>query len=494
MIDDINKANTPRLAPENQFPIPAITESVQVQPTPSGVGGGGFFTINLASAADMITPWGKNTKRRDEQLREFLPTEPYLAGAHANVCFRNSVFDWEIQGKSEKIIQAVTDMLMTAIAGDMIGWVPFAQKFSNDLYGQDNGAFIEPIRDPSLDAASKFKGSMAPVIGIAHLDSGACIRTGNIETPVLYTDLNGGQHKLQWYEVIPFSDFPSPIQKMNGVGICAESRILRIAQIMRSIAIFKDENVSGRNVKNIEIIGGVSTTQINDAVKRTIEQADNRGQMRFIEHVILASLDPEKPVSHVQVPLASLPEGFDFDAEMQWFIAGLALGYATDYQEFAPLNGGNIGSGSQSNMLNRKTSGKGPRAWMDMLSNAFKYYGVLPDGYKMVFNDKNQQDEMEKQEVRTAAAEEAAIIVNSKIFPPEVMAKSLVARGIYSQADIDNTPEKWWELAMAGASNESNGQPVGARGGNTVAEDAARTDSGKPKPKAGDRLRKLFGA
>lgn len=494
MIDDITKANTPRLSPENQFPIPAINESVQTQPPiNSGAGAGTFLTIQLASSADMITPWGLNTKRRDQQLREFLPTEPFLAGAHANVCFRNSVFDWEIQGASEKVCQSVTDMLMTAIAGDMIGWVPFAQKFSNDLYGQDNGAFIEPIRDPGVDAASKFKGSMAPVIGIAHIDAGACLRTGNIETPILYTDMEGKQHKLRWYEIIPFSDFPSPIQRMNGVGICAESRILRLAQIMRSIAIFKDEEVSGRNVKKIEIVGGVSNSQIDDAVKRTVERADNRGQMRYIEHVILASLDPEKPVSNVTVELASLPDGFNFDTEMQWFIAGLALGYATDYQEFAPLNGGNIGSGSQSNMLNRKTSGKGPRAWMDMLSNAFMYYGVLPRGYKMIFNDKNQQDEMEKQEVRTAAAEEAAIIVNSKIFPPEVMAKSLVERGIYSQTDIDNTPAEWWSLAMKTAENEAKDQPVGARGGNTIGEDAQRTDSGKSKPRVGDRLRKLFG-
>lgn len=495
MMDDLTKANTPRLSPENQFPTPAIAESVQVQPpVTSAAGAGSFLTINLASGADMITPWGINTKRRDEELRKFVPTEPYLAGAHANVCFRNSVFDWEIQGQSQKVINSVTDMLQTAIAGDMIGWVPFVQKLSQDLYSQDNGAMVEPIRDPGMDANSKFKGAMAPVIGIAHLDSGACTRTGNIETPILYTDLNGKQHKLQWYEVIPFTEFPSAIQRMNGVGVCAVSRVLRLAQIMRSISIFKDEEVSGRNVKKIEIIGGVSTSQIDDAVKRTVEKADNRGQMRYIEHVILASLDPEKPVSNVTVDLASLPDGFNFDQEMQWFIAGLALGFGVDYQEFAPLNGGNIGSGSQSNMLNRKTSGKGPRAWMDMISFALQNYGVLPRGYKLVFNDKNQQDEMEKQEVRTAAAEEAAIIVNSKIFPPEVMAKSLVARGIYSQDELNNTPEGWWELAMKSAENEAKGQPVGSRGGNTIGEDAKRTDSSKPRPRVGDRLRKLIGA
>lgn len=485
--------NVPQLSPQNQFPEEAIQESVQVQPKPNmGVLVSGL-TINIAGAADYITSWGTNVKRRDQQLREFWPTESYLAGALASVSFRNATSDWRIEGESDKVCQAVTDMLMRAVAGDMIGWVPFVQKFSQDLYAQDNGAFIELIRDPGMDAASKFKGSMAPVIGVAHIDSGACQRTGNAEYPVLYSDLNGNLHKLHWYEVIPFSDFPSPIQRMNGVGVCAVSRALRLSQIIRSIAIFKDEEVSGRNVKRIQIVGGVSNSAIDDAVKRTVERADNRGNMRYIEHVILASIDPEKPVSNVSVDLASLPEGFDYDVEMQWFIAGLALDFGVDYQEFAPLTGGGLGSAAQSNMLNRKSSGKGPRVFMDSFVNAFTNYGVVPRGYKQVYDDKNREEEMEAQEVRTVAAEEAAIIVNSKIFSPEAMAQSLIRRGIYQQEDFDHSGPEWYKASVDAAKNEASPkQPVGSRGGNTLAEDAGRTDGGKPKPKVGDRLRKLW--
>lgn len=486
-------ANTPRLAPENVFPQAAIQESIQDQPKPGNIAST-TLVFNLASVADLVHPWGINVPARDKQLREYWPTESYIAGAVANTCMRDAAFDWEIQGPSEKINQAVTEMLQTAIAGEMIGWVPFVQRFSQDLRTQDNGAFIELIRDPGMDANSKFRGAMAPVIGIANLDAGVCVRTGNAEFPVLYTDINGAQHKLRWYEVIPFSDFPSPSQKMNGVGICSLSRALRLSQIIRSIAIFKDEEVSGRNVKKINIVGGVSNTAIDDALLRTVEQADNKGNSRFIQHAVLASLDPEKPVSLVTVELASLPEGFDYDTEMQWFISGLALDFGVDYQEFAPLTGGSLGSSSQSSTLNKKSYGKGPRNWMDMTSSSFKNYGVLPRGCKMVYLDKNQEEEAEKQEVRTRAAEEAAILTNAKIFPPEVIAKMLVDRGIYPQSAIDNTPEEWWKLAMEAAKNEANPQQgVGSRGGNTTAEDAGRTNGNKPRPRVGDRLRKLFG-
>lgn len=492
-IEPIEKANQPQLAPQNQFPEPAIAGSVQVQPKPlEGAWNSGLFTLGIASAADQILAWGKDVKRRDQQLREFWPTESYLAGAIVNVSFRDATSDWEIKHSSKAVVDSVTNMLKSAIAGDMFGWNPFIQRFSQDLRTQDNGAFIELIRDPSMDTASKFHGSMAPVVGIANLDSGQCQRTGNIEYPVIYTDRSGERHKMAWYEVIPFSEFPSSIEKMNGVGICAVSRVLRIAQIIRSVLLFKDEEVSGTNVKKINIVGGVGRTQIDDAVKRTLENNMNKGNARYVEHAVLASLDPEKAVSVATVDLAGLPEGFDFAQEMEWYISGLALGFGVDYQEFAPLPGGGIGGASQSNMLHRKSSGKGPRNWMDSIVNAFTYYGVIPRGAEMIFNDKNEQEEMEKQEIRTKASEEAAIIVNSKIFPPEVVAKSLIKRGIYAQEDFDNTPPEWWQNSLDIAANEAKGQLVGSKGGNTIAEDAGRQNTGKPNNTSGGQLRKLF--
>jgi len=120
----------------------------------------------------------------------------------------------------------------------------------------------------------------------------------------------------------------------------------------------------------------------------------------------------------------------------------------------------------------------------------FTNYGVLPRGTKMIFNDKNEQEELERQQIRTGAAEEAAIIANAKIFPPEVIAMSLIRRGIYDQKDFDNTPPEWWKKVMETNSGENKNQPVGDRGGNTVGEDARRVDNEKTNVRGSDRLRK----
>jgi hypothetical protein len=219
--------------------------------------GGGQFTLGMAEVADSFTKWGTNVERRDKELREFWKTEPTLAGALFAVCARNSAYQWVLDGPP-KTVDAVEYLLNNAITSGAPGWMTFINAISQDLYSTDNGFFIEIIR----------KGPKSPVLGIAHLDSNACIRTGNPDKPVIYRDRKGRLHKLPWYNVIATADLPSPIQSMNGVGVCAVTRVLRSAQIMRDIAQYKHEKVSGQFYRAIHFVGGVSKAEIEDVQTR----------------------------------------------------------------------------------------------------------------------------------------------------------------------------------------------------------------------------------
>lgn len=473
------------LTPESQFPKPALDQSVQVFPPPSNITGSIIMTLDFASSADTIPPWGRVVSR-DKRLRQFWPTEDLLASTMAEMALKNSSYQFEIRHPSEKVAQAITDMLTSAIAGDSFGWIPFIQKWSQDLYGQDNGGFIELIRDESVDSGSQFKAERAPVLGVAHLDAARCQRTGNPEYPVLYIDRNSEQHKLAWYQVIPMSDFPSAMETMNGVGYCAVTRVLRRAQIMRSIAVFMDEKISGRRFKSIHLVSGVSRTELDDAKKRGREEADNEGNMRYIDPVILASLDPEKPVSTVSIDLASLPDGFDYDQNMRWYVTTLALGFNTDYQTIAPLASGNIGSSSQSTVLHKKSSGKSP---VRKLFEAFANYGVLVRGSKIILQDQNEEEELERQLIRTKAMEEYALTLRNGILPPHSAREDLVRRNIYPRETVAGIPEDYGNDII----NGPNKQAIGQTGGNTIAENNARQPTGAQNQTVGDRLRKMLG-
>lgn len=482
-------ANTPQLQPDSQFPSQAVQQSVQDLPKGGEVNNQPLvLTFNIASVADSITKWGVNPVKRDRELRDFWPTESTLAGAITNVCLRNAAFKFVIKHSSTKVEQAVTDMMIASIGpGGQIGWVPKEAAVSQDVYTTDNGAFEELIRDPGMDATSKFKGPLAPVIGIAHLDSGRCVRTGDPEIPVLYMDRNEKIHKLNWYEVIPYSEMPSPIMAMNGIQVCAVSRILRMAQIMRAVNTLTDEMLTGRNHKKIHVVGGVGRQDIEDVKKRGQMDADGKGYQVFIEHAILASLDPEKPVSSVTINLAEFPEGFDYDVFMKWYISTLALAFAVDYQEFAPLPGGNLGSSEQSKILSQKSNAKGPATYQTTKINAYKIYGVLPRGATMEYEDQNQAEELEKQIIRTKAMEEYALAARNFTLTPEAIRADLVRRGIYTKETIAGIPDKY------GLDQIAPKQKLGQVGGNTIAENNSRTPTGaQDGGNVGQRLQKAL--
>ena len=121
----------------------AVRRSVQVQPEPNEGDRGvsiDALVLGMATVADSMEPWGRNPVRRDQQLREFWPTEPILASAVYSLSIRNAAFSWTLEGP-ERTVEAIQDMLAMADLG--AGWQSFSSKLSVDVMTQDNGGFIE---------------------------------------------------------------------------------------------------------------------------------------------------------------------------------------------------------------------------------------------------------------------------------------------------------------------------------------------------------------
>ncbi|KKK98502.1 hypothetical protein LCGC14_2642090, partial [marine sediment metagenome] len=211
-------------APASPPPKSTLARSVEKPPDNlfAGPGGGNTFTIWMASVADTFTPWGTNYVERDKELRDFWHTETFLSGAVYTSAITNAQLQWKLEGP-EQTSAAVLELLNGANMGK--GWAHFAKKLSLDLYTQDNGAFVEVIRQRNSPES--------PVVGIQVLDSARCQRTGDLNIPVIYTDRVGTRHKMPWYSVIPFEEFPSSVETMYDLQYCAVTRALRAAQILR---------------------------------------------------------------------------------------------------------------------------------------------------------------------------------------------------------------------------------------------------------------------
>lgn len=371
------------------LPDNVLKKTVQNIPNYETMPGAGTLILQLATVADDIQPWGRVPQLRDRQLREFWPTEPFLAGALRTVAMSYSTFSWKVDGPP-RTAQTIQDMLHAANLGK--GWLNWSFKTIIDLKTQDNGAFTEIIRTADSDTA--------PVIGINHLDSARCRRTGDLEVPVIYTDRLGYEHRMKWYQVMTWEDLPSPVETMNGMQYSSVTCALRAAQILRDISVYKREKIGGRGPASVHMVSGVSQSRIDDQFKIDNEKADNQGLARFMMPVVLASLDPNATVSHVEIAMKSLPDGFDEDVVMRWYIAELAMAFGADYQDFAPLPGNGLGQGQQSKVLANKARGRGPATWIKLVEHKFNFHGVMPGTCQFSFDEKDPADELQVEEVR----------------------------------------------------------------------------------------------
>jgi hypothetical protein len=201
---------------------------------------------------------------------------------------------------------------------------------------------------------------------------------------------------------------------------CAVSRMLRAAQILRDISIYKKEKISGRFTRAVHLIGGIQTRVIEDAFAKQQAAADASGLMRYIQPVILGSLDPTATVSVATLQLANLPDGFDEETNMRWYINQLALAFGSDYQDFAPLPAGNLGTSQQSVTLDRKGRGKGTRLFMTMVEHIFNHHGILPSTVKFEYTEHDISEEASMAQLRAQRSTTRATRIASGELTPQV--------------------------------------------------------------------------
>jgi hypothetical protein len=417
--------------------------------------------FRIAAQYDIIPSWWSPS--RDGFFRGYWYQENFLASAVYAIANRNAAFGWELTGLDADVKNS-QQLLQFSEFGE--GWQSLIIKTSIDLLTQDNGAFMEVIRPAKVRIDGKsfpavkqyyennnaewfaFDGNRrlsvkgydvydSPLdlpIGIAHLDSGSCQRTGNTDIPVIYTDRDGKKHALKWWQVIMLNEMPSPIEKMNGVGYSALSRVFRASHIMQSIGLYNDEKVSGRFNRAVYLTN-VDPDVINDAIAMAENDMDNKGLLRYSSPIVAATLDPSANVSLETINLAEIPDGFDYNNLQNWYIANLALALGVDYGFLAPLPGKGLGSAAQSETMERQSRGKSSRLFMDMMSNALNFKGILPESVQFDFVEVDSEEEAKIEKSKIDRANRLKIYGEMGWITPTVAQQML--------SDVGDIPETY---------------------------------------------------
>lgn len=364
------------------------------------------IVFRFATIADSMPQYP--SQARDIALDAFWRTEPLLAGAIYSMCAKVAALDYTLKGP-RRAATRFKNVLMSADLGS--GWISFVFKIVQDLLTQDNGAFMELLRP-------RGSNQNTPVQGVAQLDSQRCIRTGDVRFPVIYrSDKTGQEHELKWYQVVPLADMPSPREINKGIGYCAVSRVLRAAQIIRDIGTYKRQKLSGKRVPGLLVVQGIRRGAVVAQLQEAMMEQENMGKTLYTSPVVIASQDPALPVDAKLVELAGLPDGYDEDKTFKWYITTMALDFGTDYTEFAPLPGGNLGSATQSTEMAARSRGKGPGVVLQQFEYTMNW-NVLPPNVEFQFSSTDPLAERERVELRTMRAKERAARVQSQELTP----------------------------------------------------------------------------
>jgi hypothetical protein len=473
--------------------------------------------MQVAIAADEAPSWW--TEERDNYLRLFWRGEPFLASAIYSLCSRNAGFRWEIESADPVAKAMSTNLLNTAEFGE--GWQELVLKVSEDIYTQDNGGFIEVVRpararvngkdyraiaqkhksgDIDWYAISNRAGAVKQVepeavsdspldlpIGLAHLDASKCTRTGDPDIPVVYMDRYGKEHDLRPWQVVTLNDMPTPIEEMHNVGFCMVSRVFRSAQTVRDWIIYREEKISGRFARAVHLTN-VDSEVISDAIAQAHARADAQGLYRYSQPIITNTLDPNARPWNVTIPLAELPEGWNEDEMMRWYIALVALAAGEHYSFMAPMPGRRLGSAREVEVQERQARGKSSRLFMEQIVAKFNNAGIFPPTCKLVFKEKDPEEQAANEEAALRRADTRSLRIASGEITPQVARQIALDQGDLREEYLRMMGEA--DVTPADAGPQLSEEPAGVPAPLDIPEQVTfgeKQEAGEPPEPWGDK-------
>jgi hypothetical protein len=256
---------------------------------------------------------------------------------------------------------------------------------------------------------------------------------------VVYLDTDGKRYKLHFTRVMYTAQMASPMAEMNGVGVCAVSRCVNVAQTLLDILIFKQEKLGSRPLREILITrGGLDPNDLRVAFSIAQNEMDSLGLTRFSKIVIGGSATvPEAGVD--QLELSGLPDGFEEQTSITLGMATIALAFGVDARELFPAMSAGA-TRADALLQHLKQRGKGPGQILQSTEQLFNYK-FLPPHLKFTFDFQDDAQDRQVAEIREVRANRRVQDMGSGSMNMRIMRETM-----YQDGDIDQSQLARMEL------------------------------------------------
>jgi len=333
-------------------------------------------------------PYATRSMKRDAWLASFWRAEPHLAGVMNSAMLIQQNRGWTITGGRNTVNRAVRVAHSWEVFPTQRGWRPGMGTAALGFYSTDMGAIEEQEREVEN----------GPLKRLIHTDPTRCELTSSFEFPLIYRPSGHGAQKWQQGDFLRVADMTSIQEEYNGLGFCAESRILELAKIMFAIYQHDQEQLLARAPRGILLLENIEEDQWNDALAAREAKLDACELNYYGAVLTLAGGQGDQPKATL-VALSQLPENFDQLTFTNLLMYGYALCFGFDAAEFWPVSFSSLGRGSVDQVQHMKATTKGGLAFSLAFQEQFQR--ALPITVEFMFDQRDDEGEL-------LAAEKAA--------------------------------------------------------------------------------------
>lgn len=410
--------------------------------------------VRLAISSWLSQPSYTNLPRywtwyRDVVLGGTLEMEPMWAGAVARTATKFAAHGYIISDSAKSGRKIAASQQLLTRADGTAGWVAFAEKLIQDVILADNGCHIRVYRAGEESQRVRLKETLtvtrqgypgqeiaeivvsrAPsggrILGLYHLDSLRCTRTGNLAYPIRYQAMDGTMQLLRYDQVLSYADMPSPRAEMFGVGHCAAGRAYPTIAKLAAMERLVFESLTGGGANKIALIRGLLEPTLKAIIQGAQAEAAAKNMIYYLG-TILGAIPGDADLQVVEIRLKELLSQFDPKIERDNGYLIYANNIGVPVQDIQPLSGQGLGTGTQTELLHDAGQGMGAIAafvkwWEQTCSDK-----LLPATTTLEFRDEHDlREQKARAEVgKLRADERAARIASGEISP--AMARQMAA-------------------------------------------------------------------
>lgn len=219
------------------------------------------------------------------------------------------------------------------------------ETFAEDYFGTDNGGFLEIVAE-----GDKTEPVVGIPLGIRHLDSHQVQRMSDPIFPIKYMRPDSKYEVFHHSRVISMSQMRSSRREMNGVGFCAISRTIEIAEKYQDLINYMRGKMGGRAFKRLIVGKNISGREIIKAIAASTAIQNEIGGMD-VDSIAIGGKDIEVDA----IDLTNFPEFNEEDATFNT-MALMALGWGLEFNEAFPT----VGSKASEEIALQRSRGRLP--------------------------------------------------------------------------------------------------------------------------------------